>query len=518
MDATHDNNPVTIVELAGAHQPRDRGLTSLGLLMQLVATAGIVIMLGVALLPLTGHTLAPLQNQLSCTPEATVEGCTCHVATAAHGDDGPRNGSDSPILILVALTCVMRSLFHRAAGSALVHESDRGPRRHLLMYIIIAAIHTPVMLVFLQTFGASMTTIVTTGTLLVAWPLTLWTVARSQPLVRAMGVRDAGFAGVGVLLTALGLIATIAVVFGLTSLLHHLDAATIPPAFLLAAVTLALLARSVVHALAGWRLATGASLIRTPGPLQGHWGQSRQVSGAERSVEGALINATIAIRTYRRWSAAATALVGITLIGYGIITWTASMTVGVACLMLWLMWSWPRTLGRFSDERAFAANMASDERSLVDTIGDEPATPPLADGGLVSMGWLMLAVGVLGLAYAAPAIALGSRPWALAAVAALQTWAGLELINMTGRHQQAARVAGACTIGLVLFVLWPQANAVLDLSDAEHVTVSATEAIALAARHVFVCCVHLGVAIAAILFANRADTSALAPMQLKRIR
>ncbi len=475
-------NAAAVIELGGAHQPSDRGLTSLGLLMQLAGTIGVALMLAMAALPLTGRTLASFDAP-RCVDDAG-KTCTCDPAASdQRSADQPRRsrgGSEAPILFLVAIACVARSVFHRAAGISLVHDTDDGPRKHIAMYTLIAAVHTPVMLVFLHTFGAGLITLLTAGAVLLAWPLTLQCVVRSRRFATAANHRsDAGFEGIGVLLTSLGLIAAAMVVLGVSSMMQHTSPAASAPTLGILLVGGLLLTRSALQLLTGMRLRHNASLRGAVG----------------------------AIRSYRRFSAATMLLIVAAVAAYGLAQWSLATLAVVVVPTAWLLSAWPSTLGRLCEERAFAADMELDE---VTTYGGND------DRGLVSLGWLVLAVAVTTLAFSLPSAVLGGGSWWLVGLAAVELWAAIELVTMSERHPQVVMSMGLFGVVVVLFALWPPANAVLELRGP---TATAPEVTLMAARHVFACCVHLGVAIAAILFASRVDgSSTLAKVQLKRSR
>jgi hypothetical protein len=141
----------------------------------------------------------------------------------------------------------------------------------------------------------------------------------------------------------------------------------------------------------------------------------------------------------------------------------------VAVVVYWLL-VWPLAVRRFYTERNFAM-----------LLGPEEAPPfrRAPDAGLTALGWLLLALGVLGLADALPRAilgvgpsseelvafggffgnelgsAVGRSPWWLVGVAAVQLWAAVELITMSDRHRLAASVYGLVAALVSVYVYWP---------------------------------------------------------------
>lgn len=450
--------------------------------MQYAGAVGVAIMLALAVWPLSGRDITSLEDGITCT-DLSGDTCTCDPTAVAAGVDTPveqRQESNAPILFLVAFACFARSLFHRSAGVALVHDSDDGPQRHIAMYTLIAVVHTPVMLVFLRTFGADWLTVITAGCALLAWPVALQLIVRSRRFAGALSQRrHASFEGVGVLLTTLGTISAALIVLGAGTLLQHTNMDGSGAMIAIAIIGALCVGRSAVQLITGARLAQPLSL--------------RDALGT--------------IRAYRRFSLATMLGVLATMTVYGFANW-GIVAVAVAVVLTGaLMAAWPGTLARLCDERAFEADMEQEEPLRY------TAAP---DSGLVSLGWLMLPVAAISLAFSAPAALSGDGNWWLVALAGMEMWAALELLSMSDRRHQVVMTTGLLGVAVVLFTLWPAASAVTELRAP---AASGPEITVLAARHVFACCVHLGIAIAAILLSSKVGaTSTITRVQLKRSR
>jgi hypothetical protein len=103
-----------------------------------------------------------------------------------------------------------------------------------------------------------------------------------------------------------------------------------------------------------------------------------------------------------------------------------------------------------------------------------------SDRGLTALGWLLLGFGVMAAASALPAALwpdammgdddarmlggmisfgpeaiAGRSPWWPVAIAALQIWAGLELVGMTVRYKLAAFTYGAVASVITIYLNWP---------------------------------------------------------------
>jgi hypothetical protein len=163
---------------------------------------------------------------------------------------------------------------------------------------------------------------------------------------------------------------------------------------------------------------------------------------------------------------------GCFLIGVMMLDANVEALIGITCIV-WMLLAWPLTIRRFFSERQFADLMAGD--------GNPGAHHRAPDLGLTSLGWFLFAIGLLSLSFSLPASLLlssemgemgrdmagmgglmsvinpgiGHSMWFGIGIAALELWAGIELIRMSDLHRIAAIAFGAIAIAVNLYLYWP---------------------------------------------------------------
>jgi hypothetical protein len=425
-----------VPQLAGPRMPADRGLSSLGLLMQLGGTLFAAYMVLIALVPLF----------------------------AQQGTVGLK-------LFLLGAAGAIRSGFHRAAGGALLYGSTRGVFRPTYHYIGVAAGQTLLTLLLLnQSVELPLLVNLSIGLLLVGWPLTLLVVL-SRPRLRALAgqevlpiAEDLGFEGSAVLMALFGVMGAFAALFMVYVGFKSPWGAPGPDQLLVVGVWAMLLARSILHAMAGVK---GTRGIDSDGATE----------AAGRYFGVGIATAVIA--------GGALLILFISKPGIGPHPIVLMMVAAVVYGLL----SWPLILRRFYTERNFSALLAGAE-------GPNQRRAP--DAGMTAVGWLLLALGVLRLSLAVPAVLAGPMdlpsglreldlldilgpsglvdaarsPWWSIGVGLTQLWAGIELVHMTDRHRLAATIYGVIGSVVALYLLLPRLNQLTDVLALSEVGVS----------------------------------------------
>jgi hypothetical protein len=441
--------------LAGARMPADRGMSGLGLVLQL-----------------GGSVFAAI---------TALFGALQLLELAELSDRYPVGRTMLWILALTAVG-VVRSAAHRAAGTELLYstQSER-PIAGIRRYVGLAIAHTALVVVFLAG-DAPVGVIVSIGLALLAWPAILLVIV--QRVLRVPGARsdvgalplaeDKGFEGAAVLMTLLGLCG---VLFTATALVGIVDmpgrAATGPGVFLLVIVVMLLL-RSALHVHAGWR---GLHEVHV----------DRAVEATNRYADFAVITAFVTG--------------GIFLV---VLMMQQSGVQGLVYIggIAWLLLAWPLVLRRFFSERQFADLMAGDQA---------PVHRRAPDQGLTALGWLLLAIGGVGLALYLPTAVLagsdlftpfageaGRSPWWNVGIHALALWAGIELVRMSDHHRLATTLFGVIATAANLYQYVPALRGLDGL--AAHVSPGAGASGMVAMGQLAVSLVP----IAAVLLVNRA--------------
>jgi hypothetical protein len=419
-----------VVPLVGPRIPADHGLSGLGLIMQL---AGTVFAAATSVIGLIGLITAVQFN-------------------ARFG------GADNMLTVwtlALVVTGVVRSFTHRSAGTRLLYDGPGTPLAGIRRYIGIAAIQTVVWVAFYAIkLDSPPSVVIVLALLLAAWPAAL-AVVISLPRFKRFddGIplpEDKGFEGAAILMLILGLVG---LGFGLVSLYALLQ---LPSQFLaqLAGVLLLIIVamlviRSALHVVAGWR-----------GVSETH--MDRAVEAAGRYADFGVITAFVA---------GGSVLLMMMTGGADLAGILAVVFVG------WILIAWPLIVRRFFSERQFADMLAG---------GEAPVHRRAPDVGLTSLGWLLLGLGVVGMATALPGALFdgaaagrdldtradpfsmvlmmtpqGFRsPWWSVGTAALQLWAAFELIRMSDHHKLVASIFGVVASAIAVYANLPLIEAI----------------------------------------------------------
>ena len=321
------SNAQGVVSLSGARLPADRGLSSLGLLMQLAGSLSMTSMVLITLMPIFAG------------------------GAAGHG---------TLFLFLMGASGVVRGAFHRAAGNALIYGSV-DPKKSVLTYIGVSVVETLVWaLIMIKGMNATFTATLPVFSLFLAWPLVLAIVVH-HPRYQAVFSQnplpqgeDQGFEGTGVYMLILGVIG--ALFSGLMVLLFAkaiFKGASEPAVLMITGVFVMLTIRSVMHTNAGIKSLKGV-------------GAETASDAAAKYYSFGIVSSIIA---------AAAVLVLMMMTGLHPV---GLLMVG---LVLGLLLIWPLTLRRFYTERNFGMFLAGNEA---------PVHRRAPDGGLTALGWLLL--------------------------------------------------------------------------------------------------------------------------------
>ena len=399
--------------------PADRGLSGLGLLMQLF-----------------GGVFAAVTSAF----------LVFVLVAASHARHG--GGNESLWALLLCGTGITRSLLHRAAGAELLYGQGNvfaGVKRYFIASLANTVVWLFVMSSEMHMPGAVMLPMLLA---LMAWPAALMVVI-NLPGYRELGDKvptgeDKGFEGASILMLTLGLLG-----FIFMSVMLYATWTGAPDrlkgslSFMMIVLAMILLViRSGIHVSAAF---TG---LRETRPDQ-------VVAAANRYADFGVIATFIA----------GGALLIALMMGVPDFTVFAVM----ACVV-WALLAWPLTIRKFYGERQFADLMAQ-------TRDEQPVHHRAPDLGLTSLGWLLLAESLLSLSMKLPVAALGGAslgrnsafgplgtmfagslghsPWWGIGVAALELWAALELIRMSELHKLAASAFGVVAAALTIYLEWP---------------------------------------------------------------
>jgi hypothetical protein len=472
MSSEPVRRPEEVVQLPAAGLPADRGLSTLGLLMQL---AGGVL--------------------------ASVVGLAAMLALLAKHELRSGPGSATVWELAAVCLCVTRSLVHRTAGTELLYNRC-GPGGRLAspldgvrLYVGFALGQTVLLaLLGYGKLGLSLGEVAACSAGLSLWPLVLAGLLASGALARFEGVmpwgEDKGFEGASIamaVLGAAGLFALGAILVaelgaGYAQLVHG------PGVVVFGALGLFLL-RSWLHLKAGLAGLRETSIDRSV-DLANRYAGFGVVSSLW--LGGVLLLAAIAN-------------------GEGV--WGMAVVAGLC----WLMMLWPLTVRRFFSDR-----------QLADLLAGAAAAPHrrAPDAGLTGLGWLLVGHAALTASFLVPVLAAGrplgggaawmvqlaagigdGSPWWSAGVVVLEAWAGTELIRMGAHHRPLAVIYGAAGALVTLVLLWPVLGRAMTLSVLGGHGLSLVVAVALIA-------LHLAIPAVAVLLATRT----IAPVARARYR
>lgn len=421
---------------AGARRSTDRGLSALGLIMQLVGglmtalAAGYLMMIFVMLSSSSG---------------------------------GIGNGGLIVWFVAVLGASLVRSVAHSQAGAALIDETAGAPATSLSRYITLAFVQIGVVCVALLANDAKFDWVVFTVLILGAWPLALLVVA--SPMVKELGGRapmasDGGLDGVSILMLLFGIIGlgtALIMMLGWLELPSPAKGKLIGLAMLVSIGLLAI--RSFLHVQAGARGTTSTDANATLSAAAGY------------ARFGSLVSVVVAVLFV---------LAILDAMPKGQADGTMMMLVFGAMLGGFLL-AWPRALGGYVRHR-----------QLLAISGPGGLHARSADRGLPALGWLLLAFGVFALASGLatalvgdlnggeggrgrdPFEALGGllgsgqsdKLWLGIAIAGLETWAGAELVRMTPRYRTAGLVYGLAASAVALYTYLPVLDNVARQSSA----------------------------------------------------
>lgn len=404
--------------LAGPEMSADNGLSGLGLVMQLGGMLYLGLMAFITL------------------------------ATFIAG----RGAQGTWVVLLLGVTGIVRSSLHFSAGKGLLSGRERtelggGPLQPTMVYIWAALAQTVlVLLVFKAKLHMPGKQLFMLTAILAAWPLTLLAVVNTRRIQafanRIPYAEDRGFEGVAIYMLLFGIMG--AIFSGmLVILLFELPEGAKGFEWMLLLVTAALLVvRSVVHARAGARGLTSVNPY-------------------------AFSDATV---KYTSWGFGTAILAGCVI--FIILMKNRGDASGMMLILLasYLLFAWPLIVRTFFQERSLMG------------LGTDPAEAEFRrspDRGMTALGWLLLALGVVGLASALPgalfglegnlanmrgaelfaqgdlAAAFGRSQWWSVVVGGVQVWAAFELINMTERWKSATMIYGAIATAVTLYVCLP---------------------------------------------------------------
>lgn len=412
-----------VARLVGPRMPADHGLGSLGLLMQLAGSllAGYMALLG-----------------------------TFPIFAGASGG--------VLVVFLVGALGAIRSLFHRAAGSALVYGSAQGIFRPIHVYVAVSVVQTILTLLLINT-EAKLPLVINAaiGLALLAWPAVLLVLV-TRPSMRALVAHDSlpvaedfGFEGAATLMVLLGLLGALFTALMLYGSLRLFGTSLGGQGFLVVGVLAMLLVRSILHTSAGVK---GTRGIDSDGATE----------SAARYFSFGVISSVV--------TGGALLILFFSTPGVGL--HPALLLLGAVAV--YLLMAWPVILRRFYSERNFSALLSG---------ADGPSFRRAPDAGMTAVGWLLVALGVLQVAFLLPFVLTGSgavrealfaldplrtgaamavpadgSSWLTVGVAAVQVWAGFELVRMSDRHRLAATFYGVVASLVALLHSWPAVQAV----------------------------------------------------------
>jgi len=376
-----------------------------------------------------------------------------------------RGGAGSFLVWIVAIlaTSLARSVAHANAGRRLLYDGPGTPASALKRYITIAWVQTGVVAGALLINSAPSGLMLALVLILGGWPLALLIVAK--PRIEAFGDAvpmsdDKGFEGASILLLIFGSIGVCIgaiMLLGWTEWPGELKTEMIGVGMLVAYVML--LIRSIFHLRAGIRGVKATHMAETA--------EAAVKYGNFGVVAAFVAGGVLLIGTFTAMPEG----------GSGIMMFVMMMMVA---MLVWVLLIWPVTIRRFFSDRQFA--------TMVDGL---PGHQNPSDRGLPTLGWLLLAFGVYALATGLGGVLMGDlgdaramrsmsrgdnplgmimglmgsvggkSPWFGIVVAALQVWAGFELIRLSPRYKLAGMVFGLVASGVALYIYLPLLNGLM---------------------------------------------------------
>lgn len=411
------SNSSSVAQLAGARLPADRGLSSLGLLMQLVGSFFLGYMALIALMPIF-----------------------------AGGAPG------SWQIFLLGASGAVRAAFHRNAGSSLLYGAAGGPLRAVRAYAVVALIETALWIFILKSLGTPLKAALPIIGVLAVWPITLLVIASRQTYREVAEHQipqseDMGFEGSAILMVILGVMGVLLsgiVVFTLFKVKAWSGKGGVH-GLLFLGVFIMLLVRSGIHVMAGLRGTKGISSDRASESAAGYYSFgviSSVIAGGALLVEMMM-----------------TKIHPLGLLGVGIV-------------VFWLL-MWPLILRRFYTERNFSVLLAGQEAPNFRRAPDAGMT---ALGWLLLMLGSYTVVNALITVLIGPesaasmsggllggldfsTVGASRSQWWNVGLGAVQLWAGVEMVQMTDRWKLAGVISGAVATAVAVYLFWPDIKA-----------------------------------------------------------
>ena len=361
------------------------------------------------------------------------------------------------MLFMLALigTSIARSVVHAAAGRSLLYELSASgtPMSHINRYVLVSAIQTGVVAFGALVNDAPGKQIAGMVLMLAAWPIALAIVAKPKIMEHGNVVPmadDKGFSGASILMLIFGCIGVgIGAVMMLSWLEMPGEGMMLMKVGTLVAFTM-LLVRSILHVRAGMRGSTAVLMAET----------------AEAAAKYATFGVTAAV--VAGGSFLVTMFRGMGGAGGGMMM---MLMLFMVVMITWVLLVWPLAVKRFFGDRQFATMV--DEKA--------PTQQSSSDRGLPALGWLLLAFGAFALASGIGGLIMGGgdedgmrmrgnpmgemmgmmgnvgdkSAWFGIGTAALQIWAGVELINLSPRFKLAGMVFGGIASAIALYVYLP---------------------------------------------------------------
>jgi len=397
---------------------RDRGLSSLGLLMQLGGTVFAAATIVYMFLSLIG----------------------------IHGDAG-----DMLVMFFILGLCGVRSMFHRQAGTDLLYGRrvfgvTDAPQDYLAgvrRYVGVAFAHTAVVgLLLWGKYDAPAGVVLGVSAGLALWP-TILAIMLSLPTFKQFktempATEDKGFEGASILMATLGGIGVCSSTVALLVMFKAGGYLMQGPGVLLMLALIMLAIRSFIHLQAGI-----AGLRET---------------SVERSVDLA--------NRYANFGVITSFCAGGALLLLSMATSLNVLVLALVCALVWVLMAWPLIIRRFFSDRQFADLVAGEAA---------PMHRRARDAGLSGLGWLLVTSSVLGISLVLPSFIAG-RPFATVAYekllgiagisfehsmwwsvgfAVLQAWAGIELIKMSTMHRTVGSLYAIAGAIMQIYLLWP---------------------------------------------------------------
>ncbi len=396
-----------ITHLLAPNIPADRGLTGLGLLMQL----------GGSVLVAYGALIAVVSVLMPASP------------------DSPRM-----TMFLLGIVSALRSSFHRSAGTNLLYGSPKGHLFGLKRYVLVGIVQSIVAFFLLKNMEMPTDVSLYLLVILLAWPTTLGLMMLLPQFKLGSSKlphpEDMGFESLAVLMTIMGIAGSLIMGLVVYSMVSSEVMRSEVPGILAILLSGMLLVRSVFHAQAGMRGISGID-------------SDRAMATANRYVQFGTVSAIIT-----------GALFLLQMLMQSVHLASLVVAFGVSYLLL----IWPNILRTFIGDRNFSLilNEETTPRRAPDTGLTALGWLLLALGsiGFATSAASLLISGNTQALEVAPLLTelTGAGPqsplWALG-IGALQLAAGFSLITMKSNHKLIVTVYGVVASLVTLYLAWP---------------------------------------------------------------